>query len=621
MRKLPGFLQLILPGVIIILLVILINAADQLRISFHRKAAALEKANFLASAGINHQAEAPEKKGKESGETASSPTGNAVFANAAYFDPAREYGGRLTGVISSDTANMNYLINNDAAAAEFNSMCNSSLAERDYRNPSEFVPAMAESWLISRDKKSYFITLRENIFWHDFTDPVTGEKHTRVPVTADDFKFFVDVVKNPGVNCESLRVYYQDIDSVEIFDDRHFAVRWKKPYYGSMAATLGLAPLPRHLYHAYGGDFDPVKFNTDNARNRIIAGCGPYRFERWEKDKQVVFRRNENYFGNRYNASPAIDTVIYELIKHPATQFQALLSGRIDTLGLSPDKWLEKEKHPQFSDGTLKTFSYPARSFFYIGYNLKNPLFQDKRIRQALTMLTDREAVKKIVFRELCKISCGPYADGDSASDPEIKPWPYDPAAAGKLLAECGWTDRDGDGILEKEGRKFEFTILQIANHPIQQKMLPLIKESFAAAGINMQIQTVEWSVLLQRLDRREFEACTLGWSLSYDPDLYQLFHSSQAELKNSSNFIAYANPEADRLIEELRAEFDQDRRRTLNRQLHRILHDDQPYTFLVTPYVLSAVSGRYRNVRKFPGGIPRSLFWTPKNMQRSALW
>lgn len=614
----PAAVKIAAYALLVFLLIVLIQSIDALRISNAKNAelialAAASSGAYAASANAANAASrssgcAPEKAAPEE-----------TFANAEFFDPASVPGDRRVEVISADTQNLNPLLNNDAAVSVFHSLCSNALAERNYQDPEKFEPSLAESYEVLPDHLTYRIKLRKDVFWHDFTDPVSGKRHEKVPVTAHDFVFFFETVKNPGVNCEPLRVYYQDMESIRPIDDLTFEVKWKKPYYSALANTLSMTPLPRHLYHAYPGKFDPVKFNTDFERNRIIVGCGPYRFVRWDKDKRLVFRRDPGYFGDRYGATPAITTVVFELIKHPGTAFQALLSGKVDSMSIQPDKWEELDRYPSFRNGEIRALRYPSRAFFYLAYNFRNPLFADRKVRKAMSLLVDKERIIRDVFRGQALPCPGPYASGSSAADPSIRSLPYDPAAAKKLLAECNWRDTDGDGVLDRDGKKFEFTILQVANNPIQQKMLPMIKESMAEAGVDMKIQTVEWSVLLQRLDKRQFDACTLGWALSFDPDLYQIFHSSQADVENSSNFISYANPEADELIEKLRLEFDPEKRRELNWKLHRVLHEDQPYTFLAIPYSLRALPGRYHNVRQFPGGIPGELFWTPRTEQK--LW
>lgn len=541
----------------------------------------------------------------------------ADVANREFFAPEAEPGGRLIQATMADAANLNYLINNDAAVAGFNALCSASLAERNYERPTEFQPMLAESWEISPDHLRYRIKLRRGVFWQDFTDPVTGREHRNVEVTAHDFKFFIDVVRNPDVNCGPLRVYYQDLESVTVLNDYEFEVRWKTEYYGSLACTLGLSPLPRHFYHAYEGPFDGKRFNDDHQRNRMIVGCGPYRLLRWEKDKRLIFQRYDRYFGRALGVGPALEYIVFDLIKHPNTRFQALLGGSLDLLELTPDQWVQRGNDPQFESGALRKYQYLLSQYTYIGYNLRNPLFEDRRVRQALTMLIDREKIRHDVYFDLAEIVAGPYLPNSPYHDPELSPWPYDPVRAKTLLAEAGWRDEDGDGILEKDGRKFVFTMLQIATSPIQQKMMPIIKESLAAAGIDMKIQNIEWSVYIQRLEEKNFEACCLGWSSPLDSDPYQVWHSSQAELPGSSNHVGFVNPEADRIIEELRRTFDMEKRIELSRQLERLLHEEQPYTFLFSPYALVALAERYRNVRVFSYGIPDSILWVPKVEQK----
>ncbi|MPM84291.1 Oligopeptide-binding protein AppA [bioreactor metagenome] len=144
-----------------------------------------------------------------------------------------------------------------------------------------------------------------------------------------------------------------------------------------------------------------------------------------------------------------------------------------------------------------------------------------------------------------------------------------------------------------------------------------MIKETLAAAGIDMKIQNVEWSVYLQRLEQQTFEACCLAWTSPIDPDPYQVWHSSQAKLKGSSNHIGFVNSEADGIIEELRVTFDMKKRIELTHRFSRILHEEQPYTFLFAPYELMAVSSRYRNVREFPVGIVNLILWVPSAEQK----
>ncbi|MCF6177009.1 MAG: ABC transporter substrate-binding protein [Victivallaceae bacterium] len=544
---------------------------------------------------------------------------NGTIANLEFFDRNSQPGGRIIRRITSDTQNLNTLINNDSTASTFHGLTDSTLAERNLKNINEFEPLMAESWIISPDKKVYTIKLRKGILWHDFTDPVSGKEWRNVEVTAADFKFYVDVIKNKDTNCGPMRSYYKQLDRIEVINRYKFKVFWKQRYYQSKIFTLGMSPLPRHLYHAYPEPFDGKKFNDDHRRNRVIVGCGPYRFLRWDKGQRVIFTRWSKYFGKKYGIMPPISNIAFDLIKHPNTAFQALKAGKLDSFNLEPEQWIKRTDTKEFKPGgSLAKYKYLYRAYYYLGYNLKNPLFTDKRVRQAMTHLVNRRKILQDVCFNLGKIVTGPFFVDSKYYDKSIKPYEFSVAEARRLLGEAGWKDRDGDGVLDKNGKKFEFTIMQVANHPVQQKMLPIIKEDMAKAGIVMNIKSFEWSVYLQRLEKKKFEVCCLGWTSSLDPDPYQLWHSSGADKNNTSNHIGFKNKRADEIIEELRITFDMDKRLKLAHEFHQLLHDEQPYTFLFSRDALVAQSTRYKNVRKFPLGYPDSIIWTPKKEQRA---
>ena len=259
-------------------------------------------------------------------ESAETLPGSGTIANSKYFEPSARRGGRINLAINAEPPNLNPLTCNEATAAAFNALCSASLAARNWENPDVFEPMIAESWEISPDKKVFRIKLRRGVKFCNVTDPVTGKEYKDVEVTSADFKFMVDTIKNKEVNCAHLRAYYQDLEKVEIVNDYEFLVYWKKPFYGSVACTLDLSPLARHFY-APDGKFDPEKFNSDHLRSKMIVNCGPYMLDKWEKAKRLVFKRNPGYFGIRYGIAPPLDERVYEVISHPNTCFQALLSG------------------------------------------------------------------------------------------------------------------------------------------------------------------------------------------------------------------------------------------------------------------------------------------------------
>ncbi len=554
---------------------------------------------------------------------------SGVFANHEYMAAERSYDGTMTLAVSADVPNLNQLTSQEAGASMIHSFCNSTLAERNYDRLEEFEPVLAESWSVSEDGLIYTVKLRKDVYWHDFVDIETGIVHKNVEMTADDFAFFFEVLSDERVNCAPLRVYYQGVKDFKVVNDYEFQISWREPYFKLEELTLGLSPLPRHFY-CPGGVFDPEKFNYDAARNSEFIGVGPYRLTDRSRDVSITLERNENYFGKKYGALPGIKRIVLVVNKLESTRFQGLLAGDLDMIMLTPDQWINRTGSKRFTatlrngdpaldaakipgnDGNFVRCETGGGSYSYIAWNQRSPLFRDRETRQALTMLVDRERLLKDIYFGLGQIAEGPFSPGTPGDDPELEPWPFDPAAAAALLSRAGWEDRDGDGYLDRDGNKFSFSVMQVANHPAQEKILPVIKEELARAGIEMRIDIYEWSVFLERINSRNFEACMLAWTTPLEPDPYQVWHSSQAFAEESSNFISFCNPEADRLIEEIRQCTDAAKRTLLCREFQRLIHKEQPYTFMFVPSQLSAVSAKFNNIRIFPPYMmPETLMWS----------
>lgn len=590
---------------------VLVTALDRLRFELESLHATIRALNEkISSAPLRTAVSAvPEKTKPE-----------VPMANAQFFDPEAVSGDRFISSIAADTKNMNYLLNNDATLGNaLMPRVMDSLGVRAYDDLNKFLPQMAESWNVSPDGLRIRVKLRDGILWHDFTDPVTKKEWKDVPVTSEDFKFYVDVVKNPQVDAAPLRTYLSDLDSVRVINDREFEVIWKKRYFLSLDMTLSLSPLPRHLYHAYEGPFNPERFNSDNERNRILVGCGPYRFIKWDKGHRILMTRWEKYYGARYGTMPPVKELAFDVIQHPNTRLQALLSKDLDAAPLTPDQWIHRTNSREFGpDGFLRKFKTSQLVYNYLGFNLSNPLFRDAKTRVALSHLVDRDRIVKDIYYGLAVPVSGPFFPDGPAYDKSIKPYSYSPELAKKLLAEAGWRDEDGDGILERGGQKFKFTLMYPNANETYKRMLPIIKEAMAKAGVQMELLGLEWSVCVQRLEKKSFDMCALGWSGGLNPDPFQLWHSSQADIEGSSNHIRFKNAEADRLIESIRVTFDASERQKLYHRFHRLVHEEQPYIFLFAPADLNALNSRYRNVREFPLGIVDTILWTPKAQQLS---
>ena len=204
---------------------------------------------------------------------------------------------------------------------------------------------------------------------------------------------------------------------------------------------------------------------------------------------------------------------------------------------------------------------------------------------------------------------------GTPCHNAALQPWPFDPSGAQALLDEVGWKDSNSDGVRDKDGQALSFEIMLTPSNALAERIATIYQEELRRAGIEMSIRQLEWASMLERVDKRQFDATMMGWSMPPDPDPYQVWHSSQAE--NGSNYIGFVNEEADRIIEEARVCFDGDKRAELYRRFHAIVHEEQPYTFMLAPKTLLAVSKRVHGVVIYTYG-PESLEWyVPAPVQR----
>jgi peptide/nickel transport system substrate-binding protein len=243
----------------------------------------------------------------------------------------------------------------------------------------------------------------------------------------------------------------------------------------------------------------------------------------------------------------------------------------------------------------------------------------DKRVRLALNYAVDKSEIIRMVLLGLGRPSSGPFVPESWAYNKDVEPASFDPLKAKELLKEAGWQDRDGDGWLDKDKEKFEFTIITNQGNEERAKVAQIIQRRLKDIGISVKIKIVEWSVFLTEfIDKRNFEAVLLGWSLGREPDNYDMWHSSKTK-DGEFNFIGYKNEEVDRLLIEARQTFDQEKRKACYRQIHRIIYQEQPYMFLYVPDSLSALNNRFQGVKLEPIGIGYNFidWWVPKDKQR----
>lgn len=580
-------------------------------------------------------------------EPASSP---GSFTNDDLRDPDAEDGGSMVTRTQTFPGNLNNLVNNESTVSTIWSYLVASLAQRNNNDLTLYEPMLAERWEVSKDGLEYTIHLRNNIFWHPYVDPVTKKGVPAQQLTSRDFLFFWTTLQNPNIPCEALRGYYEDLKGIEILDDLTFKVIWKRPYSMSESFTLGLQPLPEHYYRP-DPSWDDVRFAEEfvsSPRNQWIVGTGPYRLTKWDKNEEVTMERDEAYCGPK----PPIKTRRIILMPDNSKSFLEFQRGAIDLYGLQPAQWHEETPEPDFrlvtpnietanedsmewdrkkkagelpAEYKFEKYQYNSNSWSYIGYNLQRPLFQERTVRVALTYLVDRERILDEVYMGLGYLISGPFVPHSPYYNHEVKPLPFDPAAAAKMLADAGWEDTDGDGILDKDydgsgqRKPFQFTLIIPSAGTTGRRVAAIMERELIKAKIKMDIKPIEWSVYTQLLEERDYDVCMLGWVGGVEGDPYQIWHGSGARVKASSNHVGYDSPEANRLIEEGRRTVDKEKRYEIYRRLHEVIAHDQPYTFLACPTATVAQSKRFRNVIVYKGGgMDSTLQWIPREMQRT---
>jgi len=322
-------------------------------------------------------------------------------------------------------------------------------------------------------------------------------------------------------------------------------------------------------------------------------------------------------FKDYFEGEPFISRVVFRVIPDTATLFLEVLTQGIDNASLTPLQYLKHADLPLFKKHYRK-FSYPSHGFLYMGYNLDNFFFRDKRVRQALNYAVDKNEIIKAVYLGQAEVSTGPFTQDSWAYDYSSRPAEYSPKTAKKLLKQAGIYDSDGDGILDKEGRPFKFTIFTNQGNIERKMAAEIIQKRLADIGIKVDIRVVEWTVFIDRIiKKKKFDAVLLGWSLSQDPDVYDLFHSSQTG-EGKFNFIGYKNPQVDELLVEARKEFCQDRRKKLYYKVRQLIYDDQPYMFICSPYSLPCIHKRFVGIKPAKGGYWYNFikWWVPKHKQ-----
>ena len=543
------------------------------------------------------------------GLVAAAPAESAVpegdqrgFARAARATASDDYarGDWMVQLFGDTPQRLTPTISTDSYAVDVQQLVLDTLITRDPETL-EWLPLVAESWRVSDDGLTYRFRIRPGVRFSD------GE-----PLTADDVAFTYRFIMDQRIATPRYRAFYSRVSGVTVEGDE-VVFRFDEPYYGALEIAGTLPILAEHFYGRYLESVEQAE--VYNNATGLLLGSGPYKLAdpvNWTPGDLIELVRNDRYWGP---VQPSFDRVIWKIISNDAAALTEFKNGDLDRYQARPLEYRELTADEALMERVQHYEYFDARGgYFYIAWNQRRggepTWFADPRVREAMTYLSDRQRIADEIFLGFAQPALGPFNPLGEQHNEALELRPYDPARARALLAQAGFEDRDGDGIVESpDGEPFRFTLNYPAGSDDYKRMILLLKDLFVAGGVVLEPEPTDWPLILEAVDNKSFDAITLGWTSGFEVDLYQFFHSSQNG-PGGDNFVSYANPELDALIDAARMELDEPTRMAMWHEAERLIWEDQPYTFLFRRARLDFFDGRIANIQRVRAGLNWPGLW-----------
>lgn len=497
-------------------------------------------------------------------------------------EPAAQRGGTLICGEISDFESLNPLGTTDAHARDVYNLLFLSLLD-EQADFLTFKMRLAESYELSEDRKRLTFHIRKGVVWSD-----------GIPVTARDVEATFRFQTDPKTAWSSIHLK-KHIERVEAVDDYTAVFHFSTVYpYQVMDANDG-AILPKHFIERY----EPEKISAVPAGD--IPTNGPFRIEEWSRGQSLILVPYEHYYEE---GKPYLDKVIFKIIPDQVTLLTQVRSGEIDCMEALPPGEVDNLKS---NNPDLRIFTFPTRQYNYIGWNGEHPFFAGKRIRRALTMAIDRKKIIDNLYYGYASECTSPFVPLIWAYNPDIKPIPYDPEKAIEILAGEGFGDTDGDGWLDRDGRRFEFELLTNHGSQIRMDTQVMVQEMLRKVGIKANPLSLEWTVFLDRYKKNDFDAVVQAWRIGTKADLAPIW-SCAARKSAGYNRVNYCNQIVDSLNALATGMLDFEKARPLFYRVQEIIYEEQPYTFLYSGQALNALSRRFKGAEPDAIGMYHNL-------------
>jgi peptide/nickel transport system substrate-binding protein len=508
---------------------------------------------------------------------APTPPPAATTTRAA--DDAPRAGGRLIRRLESDVNTLNPLLQSSEDERQVLQYLFDPMI--DFNQELEPIPGTIARWEILDGGRTYVLHIDPRAKFSD------GQ-----PVTAADVLFTLEtIVTGDSVQFAS---WFDalDLQKSQAVDDRTLRVAFREAR-APQLMYFNIPVVPKHVYSK--GEFDQV---------RAVVGNGPYVLERRETGRSIALRRNENYWREK----PPIDSVLFRVIADDTQAWNALRRGDIHVARLNNAAWFRVKDDPAVQARIVFHETYDLM-FNCVPWNLKDPLFQDVRVRRALAMAYDINEVIQRLYHGNARAVSGPFLPDSWANNPKVNPITFNLQGAAALLSSAGWVDSNKDGVLDREGKPFAFELLVPAGSATSADQSQIYQEALKRIGVQMTIRSADAAAFFDRIVKGNYQAAFMAWTIDPDPDPYGLFHSSQRP-PDGLNIVNFANAEADKLLERGRTELDRARRTAIYHQFHELVAAEQPYLFMMQVGMKWGVDKRVQNVKKARGvGL---FLWRP---------
>lgn len=500
-------------------------------------------------------------------EVISSPTREEVaqqtFETYPMEEPASEGGEIIWGQLS-DISTVNVMLAGDQPTNPFLGLVFEGLTGTNPVN-GQPAPGLADRWERASDGVTYTFYLNQDAKWHDGTD-----------FSAADVEFSLAAQLNPETGSQYTSSVDEAVESYRVIDENTVEIKSA----GIRAAFLFDLYVPVVARHIWEGvpaaewAEDPGSTGQDPSR---VVGTGPFRFVEWVQGDHATVERNDEYWDTVTGRVPVLDRFTMQVFPDETTLVQALRTGDVDFYDDVPPAEVEGL---ETTEG-MNVVRYDTFDFGYYAYNLdpeKSTLFQQKEVRQALLQALDRDAIIESIFLGLGEVAVGTQSILSAAYNPEAieNPYPFDLEAARGLLEQAGWTDSDGDGIVEKDGEPLRFEVIYTEGVATYEQLVPYMQQQWREIGADMVPTPVPFPTLLEAFNEtHEFDIVLLGFSWAADPDQKAMFASNQYE--GGFNASRYSNPRYDELAQQADRELDPARRLQLLTEASAIAWNDLP--------------------------------------------